>query len=122
MEDAFAALSDPTRRAILHVLAAGRLSAGEIACRFDQQRPAISKHLTILKRAGLLAEARDRQRRLYSIRCEGFEDLLRLITTLRAGPIARPASIASAARAEIEEVETAGDLPAAGPRLELDFD
>ncbi len=62
------ALADPTRRAILELLRERPLTAGEIAARFSQQRPAISKHLTLLRTTGWLAESRDRQRRIYSLR------------------------------------------------------
>lgn len=62
------ALADPTRRAILELLRDRPLTAGEIAARFSQQRPAISKHLTLLRTTGWLAESRDRQRRIYSLR------------------------------------------------------
>lgn len=62
------ALADPTRRAILELLRERPLTAGEIAARFSQQRPAISKHLTLLRSTGWLAESRDRQRRIYSLR------------------------------------------------------
>lgn len=72
MIDAFAALADGTRREILRLLAREELPAGRIAAAFPQQRPAISKHLTILKRAGLIRESRVRQQRIYSLR----EDVL----------------------------------------------
>lgn len=65
--DIYDAIAEPTRRAILTLLGDRTMSAGEIAARFPQRRPAISKHLTTLKRAGLIRESRDRQRRLYSL-------------------------------------------------------
>lgn len=67
MIDPFAALADRTRRAILRLLAREELPAGRIAAAFPQQRPAISKHLTILKRAGLIRETRVRQQRVYGL-------------------------------------------------------
>ncbi|HLW71353.1 MAG TPA: metalloregulator ArsR/SmtB family transcription factor [Candidatus Binataceae bacterium] len=57
----FAALSDPTRRAILARLAAGERSVGELAAPFAMSLPAISKHLKVLERAGLIARSRDAQ-------------------------------------------------------------
>lgn len=57
----FAALADPTRRAILARLAAGEASVGELAAPFDMSLPAISKHLKVLERAGLIARGRDAQ-------------------------------------------------------------
>jgi DNA-binding transcriptional ArsR family regulator len=59
----FAALADPTRRAILARLASGDASVNELAEPFDMSQPAISKHLKVLERAGLITRGRDAQRR-----------------------------------------------------------
>jgi DNA-binding transcriptional ArsR family regulator len=59
----FAALADPTRRAILGRLAKGETSVGELAAPFKMSLPAISKHLKVLERAGLISRGRDAQRR-----------------------------------------------------------
>jgi DNA-binding transcriptional ArsR family regulator len=59
----FAALADPTRRAILQRLAAGEATVMELAKPFALSQPAISKHLKVLERAGLIARGRDAQRR-----------------------------------------------------------
>jgi DNA-binding transcriptional ArsR family regulator len=59
----FAALADPTRRAILARLALGEASVSELAEPFAMSQPAISKHLKVLERAGLISRGRDRQRR-----------------------------------------------------------
>ena len=59
----FGALADPTRRAILAKLAKGEASVLELAEPFDMSQPAISKHLKVLERAGLIARGRDAQRR-----------------------------------------------------------
>jgi DNA-binding transcriptional ArsR family regulator len=59
----FGALADPTRRAILAKLAKGDASVLELAEPFDMSQPAISKHLKVLERAGLIARGRDAQRR-----------------------------------------------------------
>ena len=59
----FAALADPTRRAILARLASGERSVMELAQPFDMSQPAVSKHLKVLERAGLISGGRDRQRR-----------------------------------------------------------
>src|ERR1700730_11524154 len=59
----FAALADPTRRAILARLASGEASVMELAKPFAMSQPAISKHLKVLERAGLIAGGRDAQRR-----------------------------------------------------------
>jgi DNA-binding transcriptional ArsR family regulator len=57
----FAALADPTRRAILARLASGECSVSELAEPFDMTMPAVSKHLRVLERAGLIARGRDAQ-------------------------------------------------------------
>jgi DNA-binding transcriptional ArsR family regulator len=63
LDATFAALADPTRRAILARLAAGEASVTELAAPFDMSQPAISKHLKVLERAGLISRGRDAQRR-----------------------------------------------------------
>jgi len=57
----FAALADPTRRAILARLASGECSVTELAAPFDMSMPAVSKHLRVLERAGLIARGREAQ-------------------------------------------------------------
>jgi DNA-binding transcriptional ArsR family regulator len=59
----FAALADPTRRAILARLASGEASVTELAAPFAMSQPAISRHLKVLERAGLISRGRDAQRR-----------------------------------------------------------
>lgn len=63
LDATFAALADPTRRAILARLASGEASVSELAERFPMSQPAISKHLKVLERAGLISRGRDAQRR-----------------------------------------------------------
>jgi DNA-binding transcriptional ArsR family regulator len=63
LDATFAALADPTRRAILSRLAAGEASVTELARPFAMSQPAISKHLRVLERAGLISRGRDAQRR-----------------------------------------------------------
>ncbi len=63
LNSTFAALADPTRRAILARLASGEASVNELAGPFAMSQPAISKHLKILERAGLISRGRDAQRR-----------------------------------------------------------
>ena len=64
---AFGAIADPTRRAILDLLRAREMPAGEIASRFSVSRPAVSKHVGVLKRAGLVTETRKSQSRIYAL-------------------------------------------------------
>jgi DNA-binding transcriptional ArsR family regulator len=66
----FAALADPTRRAILARLARGEASVAELAAPFAMSQPAISKHLKVLERAGLISRGRDAQRRPRKLEAE----------------------------------------------------
>ena len=61
LSTAFAALADPTRRAILARLALGEASVTELAEPFDMSLPAISKHLKVLEQAGMIAQSREKQ-------------------------------------------------------------
>lgn len=61
LSNTFAALADPTRRAILARLASGEASVSELAQPFEMSLPAVSKHLKVLERAGLIARSRDAQ-------------------------------------------------------------
>jgi DNA-binding transcriptional ArsR family regulator len=62
----FEALADPTRRRLLELLVAGERSAGSLAAEFDISRPGVSRHLRVLREAGLVRARGDGQRRLYS--------------------------------------------------------
>ena len=63
LDATFAALADPTRRAILARLALGQASVNDLAKPFEMSQPAISKHLKVLERAGLVSRGQDAQRR-----------------------------------------------------------
>jgi DNA-binding transcriptional ArsR family regulator len=63
LDATFAALADPTRRAILTRLAGGEATVAELTAPFAMTQPAISKHLKVLERAGLVSRGRDAQRR-----------------------------------------------------------
>lgn len=65
--DLFSLLSDPIRREIVETLAAGPLDAGAISARFDVTRPAISRHLRVLRESGLVWVEPDAQRRVYHL-------------------------------------------------------
>ena len=71
----FAALADPTRRAILARLATGEATVGELAAPFDISLPAISKHLKVLQRAGLIEQSRQAQWRPCRLTPEPLRDL-----------------------------------------------
>ena len=66
-EATFSALADPTRRAVLDLLRRGRQPAGEIANHFPVSRPAVSRHLRLLRRAHLVEEQREGRRRFYQL-------------------------------------------------------
>ncbi len=83
MDNAIAALSDPTRREIVEMLAGKELQAGAIASRFDISAPAISQHLKILKDAKLVTVRADAQRRLYSLNKDGFEEMDEWLSRIR---------------------------------------
>ena len=61
------ALSDPTRQRIVELLAERELSAGELAAQFSTSRPAVSRHLRVLRGLGLVSVRNEAQRRLYSL-------------------------------------------------------
>jgi DNA-binding transcriptional ArsR family regulator len=69
-ETIFSALADPTRRAVLDLLRRGRQPAGQIAQAFPVSRPAISKHLRLLRRAHLVKERREGRHRFYQLNPE----------------------------------------------------
>jgi DNA-binding transcriptional ArsR family regulator len=75
LDAAFTALADPTRRAILARLASGEASVMELAKPFAMSQPAISKHLKVLERAGLISRGRDAQRRPCRIEGERLADV-----------------------------------------------
>ncbi len=79
----FAALADPTRRAILARLAAGEATVMELAEPFDMSQPAISKHLKVLERAGLITASHDAQRRPRKIEAKPLADARDWIETYR---------------------------------------
>jgi DNA-binding transcriptional ArsR family regulator len=73
--DAFQALADSTRRAILALLAPGERSAGEVGAAFDITAPAVSQHLKALRSARLVKVRVDGQRRIYQLDSEGLDEL-----------------------------------------------
>ena len=90
MTGVFAALADPTRRAILSMLAKGDLTAGEIADAFEMTKPSISHHLSVLKSADLVEARRAGQRVVYSLDTTVLEDaiagLMDLVQVGEPGP------------------------------------
>jgi DNA-binding transcriptional ArsR family regulator len=75
LSSTFAALADPTRRAILARLLSGECSVGELAQPFEMSMPAVSKHLRVLERAGLIAQRRDAQWRRCRIKAGPLKEV-----------------------------------------------
>ena len=84
LDATFAALADPTRRAILARLATGEASVMELAEPFAMSQPAISKHLKVLERAGLISRGRDAQRRPCRIDAQPLAEASEWIEEYRA--------------------------------------
>lgn len=74
--ETFKALSDPARREILEMLKSGSLSAGDIVSKFDMTGATISYHLSILKKADLIRERRDKNFIFYELNTSVFEELM----------------------------------------------
>jgi DNA-binding transcriptional ArsR family regulator len=83
LDTVFAALADPTRRAILSRLAAGDASVNEIAAPFEMSQPAVSKHLRVLERAGLIERDVDKQRRPARLKAEPMAAAVRWLGELQ---------------------------------------
>src|SRR6059036_886014 len=83
LDATFAALADPTRRAILARLASGQASVTELARPFAMSQPAISKHLKVLERAGLVSRGRDAQRRPRRLEAKPLADATKWLERYR---------------------------------------
>jgi DNA-binding transcriptional ArsR family regulator len=79
----FAALADPTRRRVVELLAERDRTAGELASAFTVSRPAVSRHLRVLRGAGLIRSRGDAQRRIYSLDPASLEEVDEWIASLR---------------------------------------
>lgn len=84
LDSTFAALADPTRRAILARLALGETTVMDLARPFDMSQPAISKHLKVLERAGLVSRGRDAQRRPVKLEAEPLKEANGWLESYRA--------------------------------------
>ncbi|MFN3729325.1 MAG: ArsR/SmtB family transcription factor [Fimbriimonadaceae bacterium] len=103
----FAALADPTRRAILARLTAGEVSVTELAQPFDMSLPAVSKHLKVLERAGLIERSRTKQWRPCRLKAERLQHVAEWLDAYRSlweGRLER-------LDAYLVEVETKGNNP-----------
>ncbi len=75
MESAFTVLAEPSRRAILMLLATAERSVGDLKSELDLSQPSVSKHLRVLREAGFVEAAIDAQRRVYRIRPEPLQEV-----------------------------------------------
>ena len=82
--DVFHAVADPTRRAILDRLRGGGVAVADLADRFDMTRPAVSKHLRVLREARLVREERDGRRRVYRLTPGPLRDVSQWIESYRS--------------------------------------
>lgn len=76
LQEIMAALADPTRREIMELLKGGRMSAGEIGERFDMSQPAVSRHLSVLRTAGLIRDTREGKFVYYELQASVLEEML----------------------------------------------
>ncbi|HEY2473745.1 MAG TPA: metalloregulator ArsR/SmtB family transcription factor [Candidatus Cybelea sp.] len=84
LDATFTALADPTRRAILARLASGEASVTALAAPFSMSQPAISKHLKVLERAGLISRGRDAQRRPCRLEAKALSEAAQWLERYRA--------------------------------------
>ncbi len=87
LQNTMRALADGTRREILNLLKKDSLSAGEISKHFDMSMPAVSKHLSILKEAGLIRDRREGKYIFYELNASVLEEVLIWIEGLRGGQL-----------------------------------
>ena len=85
IQNTLKALADPTRREILNMLKKSRLSAGAIAEHFEMSAPAVSKHLTVLKEAGLIRDQREGKFVFYELNTSVLDEVLLWVSDLKEG-------------------------------------
>jgi DNA-binding transcriptional ArsR family regulator len=100
--DALTALADPTRRAVFERLRQGPCPVGELARGLPVSRPAVSQHLRVLKRAGLVTDRSEGARRVYAVRPDGLGELRRWIEEFWDDALA---AYAAAAERQAKEAE-----------------
>ncbi|MBE6755145.1 MAG: winged helix-turn-helix transcriptional regulator [Ruminococcaceae bacterium] len=83
LQNTLKALADPIRREILNMLKKGKMTAGEIADKFDVTMASVSRHLSVLKDADLIRDTRDGKYIIYEINTSVLEDVMLFITQLK---------------------------------------
>ena len=104
------ALADPHRRSILRLVQGGELAAGQIASHFDASQQAVSHHLQVLARAGLINERRDGARRLYALDPQGLDPVREVLSELWPSALERLKQVVERDR----ENKTTGPKPTGG--------
>lgn len=110
------ALSDPIRRQILLLLRQGPLAAGAVAERFQVSRPAVSRHLRVLREAGLVQDDVRGREREYTLRLDGVVELEGYLQQLRAGAAWNRRFDALATEVQRVKTRRRADSPASHPR------
>ncbi len=85
MNEVFKALSDPTRREVLRLLAKGEKTAGELADHFDITKPSVSHHFAVLKKADLIRSRREGQQIYYALNTTVAQDIAALVLDIFGG-------------------------------------
>lgn len=107
----FTAIADPTRRRILDQLRAGEIGAGELAARFPVSRPAIARHVRVLRKAGLVRQRKDAQRRFYSLCPEALAEVDRWLAPYRLFWAARTIDLKRYVEQQNQQGDAADDPP-----------
>jgi DNA-binding transcriptional ArsR family regulator len=105
------ALADPHRRQILRLVRGGELAAGEIASHFDATQQAVSHHLQVLAKAGLLSERRDGVRRLYALDPQGLDPVREMLSELWPSALERLKYVVEQDQKKTAEPKRAGRKP-----------
>jgi DNA-binding transcriptional ArsR family regulator len=105
------ALADPHRRQILRLVRGGELAAGEIASHFDATQQAVSHHLQVLAKAGLLSERRDGVRRLYALDPQGLDPVREMLSELWPSALERLKYVVERDQKETATPKGAGRKP-----------
>ena len=109
--DTFKALADPVRREILTLLKKGRMSAGGIASNFGLTGATVSYHLSLLKKAGLIHETREKNYIYYELNTSVVEEMMLWLSDLRGVTDTQESEPAEAPDAQAEPAESAGRYP-----------
>ena len=105
------ALADPHRRQILRLVRGGELAAGEIASHFDATQQAVSHHLQVLAKAGLLSERRDGARRLYALDPQALDPVREMLSELWPSALERLKYVVEQDRKKTAAPKRAGRKP-----------